>query len=385
MEQDRLSDPSAPRDRHLFGPGRKRILSIDGGGVRGIIALGFIERMETLLASAAGAPVRLCDHFDLIGGTSTGAIIATALALGNSARQIRDFYVEMGPKVFRGPWLRLPGWQAKFDAEALRRAIVGVVGARTLDSPDLQTGLGVMLKRIDAGGAWILTNTPRGKFWDAPAEAGFIGNRHYPLANIVRASTAAPHYFDPQEIRIVESEEPALFVDGGLTAHNDPAFALFLCATLPPYRLEWALGPDKLTVVSIGTGSYRQRFTSRALRRASSTAIALHSLTQQITEAQQLTLTLMSWLGRGGPQWPINSELGDLRDAEPPFGAQFRFLRYDVRLEAEWIHDTLGLSVGLRDILALRRFDNPEALDMLLDIGRRAAERQMTAADLGTA
>ena len=64
------------RDRHLFAPGRKAILSIDGGGIRGLIALGFLTRLESLLTIRAGAPVRLCDRFDLIGGTSTGAIVA---------------------------------------------------------------------------------------------------------------------------------------------------------------------------------------------------------------------------------------------------------------------------------------------------------------------
>jgi uncharacterized protein len=368
------------RDRHLFAPGRKRILSIDGGGVRGILALAFLERLEALL-SESGQGVRLCDYFDLIGGTSTGAIIATGLALGFSAKSIHDFYVRMSPKVFRAPWLRLPGWQSKFDAEALRREIAEVVGARTLDSADIQTGLGVMLKRLDRGGAWIVTNNPRGKYWDDPADRSFIGNRNYALADIVRASTAAPHYFDPQEIEIVKGEAPALFVDGGLTAHNDPALGLFMCAVLPAYRFEWKLGAENLTVVSLGTGTHRGTVNSRTLRRASSVKIALTSLTQQIAEAQQLTLTMMSWLGRGGSQWPINSELGDLRNVEPPFGALFRFLRYDVRLEDQWLRDTLGLTIAPRDIAAARRLDNPEALDLLFEIGRRAAERQMTAGD----
>jgi hypothetical protein len=375
----------ADRDRHLFGPGRKRILSIDGGGVRGILALAFLERLETILTKDNGQAFRICDHFDLIGGTSTGAIIATGLALGFSAKDIRDFYVRMSPKVFRAPWPRLLGWQSKFDAEALRREIIEVVGARTLGSPDLQTGLGLMLKRLDRGGPWILTNNPKGKYWENPPDGKYIGNRNYSLANIVRASTAAPHYFDPQEIEIAAGETPALFVDGGLTAHNDPALALFLCAVLPAFRFDWKLGVDNLTVVSLGTGTYRDSLDARDLRRASSVSIALTSLTQQIAEAQQLTLTMMSWLGRGGSPWPINAEIGDLRNVEASFGALFRFLRYDVRLEDLWLRENLGLTIAPRDIAAARRLDNPEALDLLSEIGRRAAERQMTAGDFTSA
>src|ERR1700722_17153887 len=92
-----------PRDRHLFGPGPKRLLSLDGGGVRGALTVAFLERIEQLLIEhqnqiAGSAPMaagssgrgpqagdagaRLGDWFDLIGGTSTGALIAGALALG---------------------------------------------------------------------------------------------------------------------------------------------------------------------------------------------------------------------------------------------------------------------------------------------------------------
>ncbi len=366
-----------PLSRHLFAPGPKRILSLDGGGVRGVVALAYLERLEALLAEQAGGAVKLCDVFDLIGGTSTGAIIATALALGHTAAEVRDFYLNMGPRVFRAPKLRLPGWQAKFDAQALRREVIAIVGERTLDSEDLRTGLAVMLKRIDAGGAWTLTNNPKGKYWETPPDRAFIGNRHYPLANVVRASTAAPHYFDPQEIAIVEGMAPALFVDGGLTPHNDPALALFFVAALPGHRLQWPLGADNLHIVSFGTGVYRPRFATRAGRRPLSMGIALESLTQQIFEAQSLVLTTMSWLGSGGAPWPINSEIGDLADSAPPGGPLFRFSRYDLRLEADWLAETLGVKLGARELAALRRFDNPDALRPLHALASEAARRQM--------
>jgi len=380
-------DPNATcaRDRHLFGAGRKRILSIDGGGVRGVVALAFIARFEALLAEKAGRAIRLCDYFDFIGGTSTGAIVATGLALGYSATEIRDFYFRLGPRIFRKPFFRLPFWQAKFDAEALRREIAGILGDRCLDSPDIQTGLGVMLKRIDAGGAWILTNNPRAKYWETPSDGSFIGNRHYSLANIVRASTAAPHYFNPQEIQIVEGEPAALFVDGGLTPHNDPSLALLLATVMPCHRIGWGLGVAKLTVVSVGTGSYRVRLNAADLRRGSSVTIALLSLVQQISENQQLTLSLMSWLGAGGARWPINSEIGDLTDTEPPFGAQFRFLRYDVKLESDWLKDVLGISVTPREVAQIRRFDDPDAISLLYEIGARAANVQIVESDIDTA
>lgn len=371
--------PASKRDQHLFGAGPKRILSIDGGGVRGIIAVAFLERLEVLLAQAQGAPVRLCDHFDLIGGTSTGAIIATSLALGYSAKDIRQFYLAMGPRVFHKPWPRLPMWQAKFNAAALRREIDAIVGGRTLDSEDLQTGLALILKRLDKGGAWILSNNPRGRFWDTPPGGAFIGNRHYQLGALVRASAAAPHFFDLEPIEIVHGEATGLFVDGGLTAHNDPSVALLLMALLPGFGLQWPTGEAHLSITSLGTGTFRPTLSPKALMRASSLSIALTSLKQQIAESQQQALTLMCWLGRGGAPWPINSEIGDLGDFIAPFGPLFRFHRYDVRLEREWLTKTLNMDLDEREIEKLRHFDNPDAMPKLDEIARRAAERFLSA------
>jgi uncharacterized protein len=78
------------RDRHLFGPGPKRILALDGGGVRGVIAVAFLERIEAVIGKQTGGDIRLCDWFDLIGGTSTGAIIAGALAFGKTTAELKD-------------------------------------------------------------------------------------------------------------------------------------------------------------------------------------------------------------------------------------------------------------------------------------------------------
>jgi hypothetical protein len=373
-----------PRDRHLFAPGAKRILAIDGGGVRGVVALAFLERIERILESQYGRPIRLCDHFDLIGGTSTGAIIATALALGYKAADIRSFYFRLGPRVFKRPKLRLPGWQAKFDARALARELDDIIGSRKLDSTDLQTGLGIMLKRIDTGSAWTLINNPHSIYWDTPADNSFIGNRHYSLASVVRASTAAPHFFDPQEIEIAPGEI-GLFVDGGLTPHNNPSLSLLLAAILPGHKLSWATGPANLTIVSIGAGTFRDRPKSDALRRSASASLALRAMVQQISDNQQLILTLMSWFGESALSWPINEETGDLALVPPPTGPLFRFLRYDLKLETPWLKHTLGADVSDPILKLLRRFDDPDAMQMLEDLGKRAAQSQVREADWAAA
>jgi len=378
---DATTTTASARDSHLFAPGAKRILALDGGGVRGIVALAFLKKIERTLEAEAGKFVRLCDYFDLTGGTSTGAIIAVGLALGYNVDQIREFYLRLAPRVFRPPWVRVPGWRAIFDARALAGELKAIIGDRTLDTPDLQTGLGVMLKRIDTASAWILTNNPRSAYWETPPDHSFIGNRNYRLAEIVRASTAAPHYFDPQEIEIVAGEPPGLFVDGGLTPHNNPSLALFLSAFVPHYGLAWEASPEKLTIVSIGAGTFRDRLDSRSLSKGPSAKLALRAMIQQIGDNQQLILTLMSLLGESPTAWPINSEIGDLGAVPAPRGPLFRFLRYDMKLEAQWFAAALGETPTEKQIAQMRRLDDAGSMPLLEALARRAAEIQIRRED----
>jgi hypothetical protein len=368
-----------PRDRHLFGPGPKRILALDGGGVRGAISIGYLERLEKQIEDIAGKPIPLCDWFDLIGGTSTGAIIACALALGYRASDIRDRYKVLGPRVFRRPFYRLSGIQAKFDARSLIHELFEIYGDRTLDSEDLRTGFAVVTKRLDSGSSWIVANNPRAQFWETPADASFIGNRHYRLVDLVRASSAAPYFFDPQPISIAAEMPPGVFVDGALTPHNNPSLYMFLLATLPQFGLRWPIGPDNLTIVSVGTGSsYLHKMTMRDARWTRALGIAVHSLASLMSDSQQFVLALMSWLGESPMAWKINSELGDLSAVPPPHGQPFfRFLRYDVALEADWLRDHLGLPLDTKTVMSYRRLDAPENIPALYELGARAAEQQI--------
>ncbi len=75
---DQNSSPSS-RDHHLFGPGPKRILALDGGGVRGMATIAFLEKIEAEIEAIEGRQVLLCDWFNMIESTATGAIIATAM------------------------------------------------------------------------------------------------------------------------------------------------------------------------------------------------------------------------------------------------------------------------------------------------------------------
>jgi uncharacterized protein len=371
------TEPSR-RDRHLFGPGRKRILSLDGGGVRGAISIAFLERLEEVVSEIEGRPTLLCDWFDLIGGTSTGAIIASALALGYRASDIHNFYHELARRVFRRPLWRVAGVLSKFDRRHLMHELDAVLATRTLDSEDLHTGLGIVTKRLDTGSCWFLANNPKSMFWNDPPDNAYLGNRHYRLSHLVRASAAAPHYFDPELIHIVDREPPGLFIDGGLTPHNNPALQLLLYAALPPYGLAWPLGAKNLTIVSIGTGYSRPRVGLRELRWIRPIGMAIRALGAQVAESQQLVLTLMSWLGETPTSWPINMELGDVAKVPAPFGqALFRFLRYDIRIEQDWLARELGVTLDARRVAHYRLLDAPENIPAIYELGVQAAARQI--------
>jgi hypothetical protein len=362
------------RDRHLFGPGPKRILALDGGGVRGAISVAFLERIETLLSDRLGGEVRLGDWFDLVGGTSTGALIAGALALGFRTEQIKEFYLRLAPLAFQPTRWGIPLFQAKFNADGLRAEILKIVQDRQLSSRDLITGLCVVTKRMDTCSPWIVANNPRAPYWlDGPAHDG---NERYSLATLVRASTAAPHFFDPEEFTISKHEE-GLFIDGGVTPFNNPSLALFQMATFKPFGICWPTGPDRLTVTSVGTGTYRPRFSYAEEGVARFAKLAYYALMSLMTDAETLTLAQMQWMGECLTQWKINSEVGSLCDQVPQGGKMFRFMRYDVKLETDWLREELGVNVSEKDAERYRGMDNPAIVDEIYEIGKLAAAKQV--------
>ena len=188
---------------HLAPAGRKRILALDGGGVRGAMSIAMLERIEDILRKRHDdhPDFRLCDYFDLIGGTSTGSIIASGLAAKRfSASEIRDFYFDMGPAIFKKRPLRLGLARPVFKGKILLKKLDEVFGETTLGSDTIATGLAMISKRVDTASTWVLHNHPGGQFFLDPPSGDYIGNRHFPLKNVIRASTAAPHFFKPEKI-----------------------------------------------------------------------------------------------------------------------------------------------------------------------------------------
>ena len=115
-------------DQHPPWEGRCQVLSLDGGGLRGIFSAAVLASLEEDLNS----PV--LDHFDLVTGTSTGGIIALALGAGVPARSILEFFVEEGPEVFRAPRVRTARQlvRSKYSGRALDSALQRLFGEKLL-------------------------------------------------------------------------------------------------------------------------------------------------------------------------------------------------------------------------------------------------------------
>jgi predicted acylesterase/phospholipase RssA len=227
----------------------RRLLAIDGGGLAGLIPAEALIQVEQQLNQMTGSDKPLCDRFDLIAGTSTGAILAAGLALGLKASDLRDFYIKFGKEIFTKEFLPIRWWHS-YPSGPLEKRLKDVFGeSTTLGSDKLRTQIVLVTKNATLGSDWFFSNNPRNKF--------FKNNSTLPLWQVVRASTAAPTYFPPQTIAVPDGSRKTAdyeFVDGGVSSYNNPALQVFLEATVPEYGFAWPMGADKLMLLSLGTG-----------------------------------------------------------------------------------------------------------------------------------
>jgi uncharacterized protein len=371
--------------------GPKRILALDGGGLRGVLTLGMLREIESRLrARQGGDPAfRLSDYFDLIAGTSTGAIIAAALTLGMSVDEVHGHYLRLGNVVFKRSLLRWGALRAKFPADKVREALVGVFGDRRLDSADLRTGLLIVAKRLDTGSTWPLTNHPRSRYFERGTQATTIANREYPLWQVVRASTAAPYFFDPEPIRIGRGADGVKavsgdFVDGGVSPHNNPALQALMTATIPGYGFNWEAGEGRVLVVSVGTGKADAEVGHRNVLEGTAAIHAVLSLKALMEDCSDHVETMMQWLSRSPTARQIDREIGTI--AAPLGGkALCSYLRYNVHLTPEWFAAQFGESVSAKALTALAAMDQPDNIPELDRVGRMAGDRLVKAAHFDAA
>lgn len=352
----------------------KRILALDGGGIRGILTLEYLDVMEAMLRQRTRRPeLVLSDYFDLIGGTSTGSIIAAALACGFPVARLKTLYREIGATVFTGSWLRKGFFVPKFPSAPVREALAANLGTdTTLASDRIVTGLMIMTKRLDTGAPWPLHNHP-----DAPYAAQDGKLR---LVDVVRASTAAPTYFEPERIRISSPDGTVVdgaFVDGGVSPYNDPSLQLLMVAALHGHGFRWHTGADDLLLISVGTGTYKERYTTDALTQMPAAEQGVRALQSLMDDCARMNHAMVQWLTRCLKPWTIDSAMGDMRlDSEsgPKLATS---VRYDVLLEPDWLSTQVKIAYAADHLGKIAAMDGPTNMNELEDIGRRAASLQV--------
>src|SRR5918999_4319309 len=225
----------------MDGPIRKRILAIDGGGVRGVIPAAVLAELERV----TGRPVR--ESFDFLAGTSTGALIVAGLAAGIPAERVVRLYEDRSGKVFR----RIPVLStlsrivtgSMYEIDALHRLIREELGpeARDWTLNDAPCDLLITAKRLGDGMPWYFVR-------DNPANSQRAGR--YRLAEAVTASAAAPTYFQPWTIAGIGE-----LLDGGIGVTGNPVYQ----ACVEAFHYTDAYDPASTLVVSLGTGTFLGR------------------------------------------------------------------------------------------------------------------------------
>lgn len=231
----------------------RRILSMDGGGVRGLVTCRWLAGVEDALGDA-GKP-GLLPNFDLLAGSSTGAIIACGLAIGLAPADMASLYREHAPTIFPGIANRL--WSRagrllsqgpsapKYDAKGLEKVLRKVFGATTLG----QAKRPLMITSYDT----ISRKPVIFKSFKA-SHAGL------PMWEACRASSAAPTYF-PAHAMTIEGRKCAL-IDGGVVANNPTA-----CAIAEALRKDArADQPRDLVVLSVGSGEHTRSIDLKSAR-----------------------------------------------------------------------------------------------------------------------
>ncbi len=358
----------------------RKILALDGGGIRGVLTLQVLIRMEELLRekSGQGNDFRLCNFFDYIGGTSTGAIIAAGLAIGMSAQELSDFYMKTGPAMFDKSFI-LFRLRHLYESQPLAVELQKTFGANTtLESERLKCLLLIVTRNVTTDSPWPISSNPFARY--NKSDRGDC-NLRIPLWQLVRASTAAPVYFAPEVLQW-DANDPSksfVFEDGGLTPYNNPAFLLFRMATMKQYNLDWQTGEDKLLVMSVGTGS-APREDAEVYSSGKSAFTNLANFPAALMYGAQVDQDInCRTIGRCIHGAEIDRELGDLipRDdagnvipLSKDQGRRFLYARYNAELSARWL---TRHNLGNVDPAKVAKLDSVENINDLVRVGQALA------------
>ena len=241
-----------------------RVLSLDGGGIRGLYSAALLQqlavRVARLTPGAAEERLDLGAKFDLISGTSTGSIIAVALAAGVPLEDVVEMYRRDSRRIFQRPMPLKGGCLSSAKrvlwtlhnltgpanrSEALRSSLSTVLKQETLGQVYARRKIALCVPSVDA-------ETGRGWVFKTPHVQRLTRDNNYALVDVCMASAAAPIYFPLHRIPSPNPGSKAVhsFVDGGLWANNPVMVAL-------AEALEVA-GDREIHIISVGTCSGAQ-------------------------------------------------------------------------------------------------------------------------------
>ncbi len=369
----------------------KKILACDGGGIRGLISVEILARLEADLRAARNEPgLVLADFFDFVCGTSTGAMVAACISAGMSMDEIRSFYTGSGKQMFdkASIFKRLrysyndeplaAKLRSEFD-RALRHRPTQQEPNATLGSTGLRTLLMMVMRNHTTDSPWPVCNNPLAKYNQAARKDC---NLRLPLWQLARASTAAPTYFPPEVVTFAPDtadEYQFVFVDGGVTTYNNPAFLAFQMATAAPYAIDWATGADKLLIVSVGTGSAADTWPDLSagdmnlLHYAKNLPGALMNAASAGWDMACRTLGACRFGGE------IDREFRDMLMTDDRMNSScpklFTYVRYNPELTRGGL-DALGLTRV--DPASVRRLDSVDNIADIRRVGQSYAERQLS-------
>jgi uncharacterized protein len=369
------------KDR-VLSKGPKKILTLDGGGIRGLITVEVLIKIERLLRDRAGpgSQMVLADYFDFVAGTSTGAIIAAGIALGMPAEKIRDFYLDSGKEMFDRANI-LKRLRYKFEDDKLANQLKTVFGADTLLGSDkLRCVLMMVTRNVSTDSPWPISNNPFALY---NATTRDDCNLKLPLWQLVRASTAAPTYFPPEVVAV--GARKFVFVDGGVTPYNNPAFLAFLMATSQPYKMGWQTGESDMLVISIGTGSSANANVNLDPDRMhllyNATSIPGALMYGALNEQDMLCRVFGKCLAGdsidrefkdGIGTDPVSELIGTLGPVNPKL---FTYARYNVDLTYEGLE---AIGVEGVDPERIQLLDSVQYMDDLQKVGAALAEKRVT-------
>lgn len=225
-----------------------RILSLDGGGIRGLMTAIWLDRLEQLLEEPIGK------HFDLVAGTSTGSILACAVSAGIPASKIVDMYVDHGREVFPAGasllWNRLGRAftqgvsHPKYDGKGLEKVLQRVFGDTLFGDLAITPTLVTSYNTLDREAVVFKNNKPM--------------HAKMPVWEVCRASCAAPVYFPAHVARIGKAKAP--LIDGGVVANNPTVCAIAEGLYVSESKSS-GLGLKQFVVASFGTGATTRPIT----------------------------------------------------------------------------------------------------------------------------